>query len=171
MKQTDCEINGMSQDADMVVRTGEGRLRWGQGRLRWGRGEWFGLFIGGTSWFAYGVVVLAWQGRPFEATVSAMSWILVIALACWLWSYRDRVAPFHAFACVMLLLSLVTPIVWFACWDAPTDQLLPSLHWVRTVSATAACSIFPLILLCFFVRECVASRNDNLKLNCTQTGG
>lgn len=154
----------MNQDTDRVVRSDAGRLRWGLG-------EWFGSIIGGTSWFAFSAIVLAWKGQAFEATVSAMAWILVIALACWLWSHRDQVAPFRAFAWVMLLLSLVMPIVWFICWDAPTDLRLPSLHWVRTVSSAGACSLFPLILVVFFVRERAASRNDETKLNCSQTGG
>ncbi|TVP99594.1 MAG: hypothetical protein EA381_09475 [Planctomycetaceae bacterium] len=108
MKQTGCEINGMNQDTDLFVRSGAGRLRWGLG-------EWFGSIIGGTSWFAFSAIVLAWKGQAFGATVSAMAWGLVVALACWLWSHRDQVAPFRASTWVMLLLSLVMPIVWFIC--------------------------------------------------------
>ena len=145
--------------------------RAGTGQLQWDPSGWFGGIIGGSSWLAFGAVVLAWKGQLFASAVSATSWLLVIALACWLWSNRDRVAPFHAFAGVMLLLSMVMPIVWFICWDVHTDQILPSLHWVRTVRSAGACSICPLILLCFFVRECATSLHSNTKLNCTQTGG
>lgn len=164
LKHTFCEINDMNQDADMVGKSGAGRLRWGLD-------EWFGAILGGTSWFFFCAVVFVWKGQFFEATVSAISWMLVIALACWLWSYRDQVAPFHAFACVMLLLSLMMPIVWFICWDVPTDQRMPSLYWIRGARSAAACLIAPVILLCFFIREHFGSHERNPYVDEKQTGG
>jgi hypothetical protein len=145
--------------------------RTGTGRLQWETGGWFGGIIGGSSWLAFGAVALAWKGQHFGAAVSAASWLLVLALACWLWTRRDRVDPFQALACVLLFLSVLMPIVWFICWDIPTDQRVPSLHWVRGVRSAAACSIAPVILLCFFIRERFGSRERSTYIDRTQTGG
>jgi hypothetical protein len=125
----------------------------GAGRLQWESSGWFGGVAGGSSWLAFGAVALAWNGQTFAAIVSAGSWLLVLALSSFLWSRCDRVAPFHALALVLLALSLVMPIVWFIAWDVPIAQRVPSLHWIRGFRTAAACSIAPVILLCFYIDE------------------
>ena len=128
-------------------------IRRGIGKLQWEYSGWFGGTIGGSSWLAFGALVLLWQGHKFASFVSAASFLIVLSLACWLWARRDRVDPFHGLAYVLMLLSMLMPIVWFACWVTPTDQRVPSLYWIRGLRAAAACSIAPVILACLFVRE------------------
>jgi hypothetical protein len=136
--------------------------RSGAGRLQWERGSWFGGVAGGTSWLAFGAAALAMKGQTLEATLSAASWSLVLVLACILWNRRERIDPFHALALILLVLSVVMPIVWFLCWDVPIAQSVPSLHWIRGMRSAAACSIAPVILLCFYVSErIIAKRSRN----------
>ncbi|KAA1257152.1 hypothetical protein LF1_55520 [Rubripirellula obstinata] len=127
--------------------------RRGKGRLQWEPGGWFGGIIGGSSWLAFGSLALLWRGELFPSFVSGVSWLLVLSLACWLWVRRDRIDPFHGLAYILILLSVLMPIVWFVCWDIPTDRPMPSLHWIRGFRSAAACSIAPVILACFFARE------------------
>ena len=145
--------------------------RRGKGKLQWESGGWFGGVIGGSSWLAFGSFVLLWQGKLVPSMVSGASWLLVLSLACWLWLRRDRVDPFHGLAYVLMLLSVLTPIVWFVCWDTPTDQTLPSLHWVRGFRSAAACSIAPVILACFFARERIFTPKLQSGVNAPHTGG
>ncbi|APZ96117.1 hypothetical protein Fuma_05785 [Fuerstiella marisgermanici] len=140
------QVGFMKQHATKTARTGSGKMQWHPG-------ERFGGIVGGPSWLAYGAIVLAWKGQLIASAVSAVSCLLVVALGCWLWTRRDRVAPSHAFACVLLTFSLVVPIVWFVCWDVPIAERVPSLQWVRGYRSVAACLLGPVILLCFFMRE------------------
>lgn len=135
----------MNQHATKLARTGSGKIQWEFG--------WLAGTVGGTSWLAVGAIVLAWNGHAFASAVSASSWFLVFGLACWLWGRRDRVDPFDAIALVLIAFSVAMPIVWFVCWDAPTDQRVASLYWIRGLRSAAACSMAPLILLCMFIHE------------------
>ena len=125
----------------------------GTRKFQWSFGGWFGSSIGGTCWLAGSAVALAWRGDHHLATISALSWFTMLAASIWLWSQRDRVAPFRAYAIFLALFSLVMPIVWFTCWDSPTDDIIPSLYWVRWTSATAACTMAPFALLGFTIGE------------------
>jgi len=140
----------MNQQATSDVRAGGGRIQWEAG--------WLAAVFGGTSWLVVGAVVLAWNGHVLGSAVSASSWLLIVGLACWLWVRRDRIDPFDAIAVVLIVFSVVMPIVWYVCWDAPMNQRITSLHWIRGLRAAAACSMAPLILLCLFIRERVACR-------------
>ena len=145
--------------------------RRGIGKLQWEYGGWFGGIIAGSSWLAFGSLVLLWRGLPFASFVSGASFLIVLSLACWLWPLRDRVDPFHGLAYVLILLSVLMPIVWFVCWDTPTDQRVPSLYWIRGFRSAAACSIAPVILACFFVRERLLTASPDARVDSTQNGG
>ena len=132
--------------------------RRGNGRLQWNAESWFGGVVGGTSWFAFGAVALLWKGEWFASAISATAWLVVLALACYFWTRRDRVSPFQAIACVLLFLTLVMPIVWLICWDVPIGEQVASLSWIRGTRTAAACLIAPLILLCFAIQEWSGSR-------------
>ena len=125
----------------------------GARKFQWSFGGWFGSSIGGTCWLACSAVALVWRGDHLLATISALSWLAMLAASIWLWSQRNRVAPFRANAIFLGLFSLVMPIVWFTCWDSPTGDIIPSLYWVRWASATAACLMAPFILLGFTIGE------------------
>ena len=145
--------------------------RSGAGRLQWERGSWFGGVAGGASWLAFGAAALVWKGQTFAAAVSAASWLFVLVLACLLWSRRDRIDPFHAVALVLLVLSAVMPIVWFLGWDVPIAQRVPSLHWIRGFRSAAACSIAPVILLCFYVSERIIAKRSGDSVEQPRVGG
>ena len=63
----------MNQDTMNVARTGRGIIQWHPG--------WLAATIGGTSWLAFGAVVLGWQGNYFGSAISA-AWCVVTGLAC-----------------------------------------------------------------------------------------
>ena len=150
----------MNQPPTRIARTGSGRIQWELG--------WLAGTIGGVSWLAVGSIVLAWNGHTFESAVSASSWFFIVGLAYWLWRRRDRVDPFDAIVVVLIAFSVVMPIVWFTCWDIPTDARVPSLYWIRALRSAAACTMAPLILLCLVISERLMSPKTKHCVNSTR---
>ncbi len=119
----------------------------------WDATGWFAGTLGGSCWLACSAVALAWQGKAL-AGVSCASWMIAIGTSLWLWRRRDRIAVFPARIALLAVLSLVMPLVWYTSWDTPTDNIMPSLYWIRSVRGIAATSIFPLVITCLLIGEC-----------------
>ena len=137
----------------------------GPRRFQWNFAGWFGSTIGGTCWLAVSAIALAWMGKTDLFILSATSWLIMLALAAWLWLQRDKLYPFKALVIFLAVFSVVMPIVWFSSWDWPTNDMVPSLYWIRGFKAVSACSIAPLLMLGFSIGEYLThpacATNDN----------
>jgi hypothetical protein len=78
--------------------------RRGSGQFQWNIGGWLGAQVGGTVW----MVILGFtliQRNSWMACLCLGMALLVNLLALWLWSRRDRFAPYP---CIQGLLAAVT---------------------------------------------------------------
>lgn len=132
---------------------------------QWNAAEWFGTAVGGSSWLLCSATALTWQGHSSLAVISCASWLIAMGTSIWLWHRRDWITPFVARLLFLASLSLLMPVVWYSSWDAPTDTIMPSLHWTRGVRGIAATMMCPLIIAVMCVRAYLVSLASHVETN------
>ena len=123
----------------------------------WDATGWFTGALGASCWLAGSAFALAWQGHFALAAISCASWMVAIGGSVWLWRRRDRIGVFQARIAFFAVLSVVMPLVWYTSWDMPTDNVMPSLYWLRSIRGIAATSIFPFVIACLLISACFPS--------------
>ena len=79
----------------------------GTGQFQWNAGGWFGSQIGGTLWML--IVGVTTFGRlPAFALMAIVLASLVNGLGIWLWSRRDRLAPYLGIQVLVGIVALAT---------------------------------------------------------------
>ena len=83
--------------------------RLGPGRFQWNPGGWFGAQIGATVWLVGAALVLAPQ-QIEAAGIALLCFLLANALGLVLYRMRNRIAPYSAIQCLILLVAVTSTI-------------------------------------------------------------
>jgi hypothetical protein len=139
----------------------------GPGRFQWNAGGWFGSQLGGTTWLFVGAMVLA--TRALDLAAIWLACFLGANLAgLWLWSRRDRIAPFAA----LELLLAVCGIAGLAALGG-LELFRPELAFQLTGMRHASAVLLgvPLLMAWFLVLEQGERRRRAREDHGTEAGG
>ena len=126
----------------------------GPRHFQWQSGGWFGCVVGGSAWMISTAAILAFNGQPTLALIPLGCCLVGNFVGCALWYRRDRVRPFPALIGILTLLSVTTPLAWFAVAANATPEALASLNWPQSrIIAAMVALICPAIIVSFCIRE------------------
>jgi hypothetical protein len=128
------------------------QARRGPGQFQWNAGGWFGSQLGGTVWMLVAGAMFIPQPRV-AAGVLALCFVIPNAVGCWLWSRRDRLAPYPSIQWLIIVMGVFAAIAFVTFHqsgplmylDFQPSPFPKTLYWLLLV--------FPAMMLMFHLNE------------------
>ncbi|MCR9291539.1 MAG: hypothetical protein NXI32_02390 [bacterium] len=117
--------------------TGIKSARVGKGRFQWHAGSWLGAVLGSVGWMVVTSIFLAIHGQWLPAALAALTFLCVSCVAAILWGLRSRVTPLAGLMCLLGLLALAVPSLWFAILTLTNPATLAAMNWPNSWWANA----------------------------------
>lgn len=134
----------------------------GQGHFQWNAGGWFGGQLGSTVWLLVGAALVVPQSLKVAGILFGC-FLLPNLLGLWLWSRRDRIAPYPAMQALIWTVAVFATVA-FLTFDFAAAELpyLGTQLESQPFSSLMYCFllIFPGLSLLFYLIEREARRQQ-----------